>query len=105
MLKRGKYQRGYLPSITLLGNLIVFFFSIYLSINCRGGTDFPELGITVEPKKGRALLWPSVHDSDPLKDDPRMRHQALPVKEGLKFAANGWIHLFNYVDAQKKGCH
>eukprot|EP00980_Cylindrotheca_fusiformis_P013387 scaffold3410_cov141-Cylindrotheca_fusiformis.AAC.30 len=70
-----------------------------------GGTNFPDLGITVEPKKGRALLWPSIYDSDPLKDDPRMRHQALPVKEGTKFAANGWIHLFNYVDAQKRGCH
>jgi prolyl 4-hydroxylase len=71
----------------------------------RGGTNFPDLGVTVEPKKGRALLWPSVYDSNPFQDDPRMRHQALPVKLGTKFAANGWIHLFNYVDPQKRGCH
>mmetsp|Transcript_10336 Transcript_10336/g.15539 ORF Transcript_10336/g.15539 Transcript_10336/m.15539 type:complete len:504 (-) Transcript_10336:508-2019(-) len=32
-----------------------------------GGTNFPRLGITVNPKRGRLLLWPSVLDSDPTK--------------------------------------
>jgi len=41
------------------------------------------------PKRGRALLWPSVLDSDPNKKDPRTTHQALPVGKGsLKFGAN-----------------
>lgn len=70
-----------------------------------GGTDFPDLGITVMPKRGRALLWPSVYDSDPLASDPRMRHQALPVTAGTKYASNGWIHLYNYVDPQSRGCN
>lgn len=62
-----------------------------------GGTDFPDLGITVMPKRGRALLWPSVLDSDPSSIDSRTRHQALPVTAGLKYASNGWIHLYDYV--------
>lgn len=65
-----------------------------------GGTDFPDLGITVMPKKGSALLWPSIYDSDPMESDPRMRHQALPVKAGIKFATNGWIHMYDYVGPQ-----
>ena len=67
---------------------------MYLSdVEAGGGTDFPQLGITVNPKKGRALLWPSVFDSEPMKSDNRMKHQALPVEAGTKFAANGWIHM------------
>jgi len=41
------------------------------------------------PKQGRALLWPSVLNSDPHEVDPRTTHQALPVgKDSLKFGAN-----------------
>lgn len=69
-----------------------------------GGTDFPDLGIKVDAKKGRALLWPSVYDSDPNKDDRRMKHQALPVEKGIKFAANVWFHLYDHESAKKKGC-
>jgi hypothetical protein len=37
---------------------------MYLSdVDAGGGTDFPRLGITVMPKKGRALLWPSVYNT------------------------------------------
>lgn len=87
------------------GPRILTFF-IYLSdVEAGGGTNFPDLGITVNPKKGSALLWPSVLDADPGEVDPRTRHQALPVEAGTKFAMNGWIHLFNYVDPQERGCN
>ena len=56
------------------------------------------------PKAGRAVLWPSVYDSDPLKDDQRTFHEALPVVAGTKFAANGWIHMYDYVAPQSRGC-
>ena len=58
-----------------------------------GGTDFPDLGITILPKKGRAVLWPSVYNAKPMNADTRMKHQALPVEEGTKFGANAWIHM------------
>lgn len=87
------------------GPRILTFF-IYLSdVEGGGGTNFPKLDITVMPKRGRALLWPSVLDSDPSVIDNRMKHQALPVEAGTKFAANGWIHLHDYVGPQSRGCN
>ena len=49
-----------------------------------GGTNFDTLDITVEPKTGRALLWPSVLDDEPHEKDGRTTHQALPVIAGVK---------------------
>jgi prolyl 4-hydroxylase len=63
------------------------------------------MDLTILPKAGRALLWPSVFDSDPMNDDIRTSHEALPVEAGIKFAANGWIHQFDYVFAQSRGCN
>ena len=70
-----------------------------------GGTKFNKLHHTVMPKMGRAVLWPSVLDSNPLKEDMRMYHEALPVEAGTKFAANGWIHLYDYLGPQSRGCN
>lgn len=55
-----------------------------------GGTHFDRLNITVTPKKGRALIWPSVLNRDPNVADWRTQHQALPVKAGVKYGANAW---------------
>ena len=57
---------------------------------CGGGTGFPELNITVQPKKGSALLWPSVLDEKPNEKDDRTDHEALAVKKGIKYGANAW---------------
>ena len=57
---------------------------------CGGGTAFPELNITVQPKKGSALLWPSVLDDKPNEKDERTDHEALVVKKGIKYGANAW---------------
>jgi prolyl 4-hydroxylase len=45
-----------------------------------------------------------VLDSDPTRQDPRTHHQALPVTKGTKFAANAWIHLFDYKMPNLWGC-
>ena len=57
-----------------------------------GGTNFPSLGVTVQPKVGRAVLWPSVLDENPHQVDERTIHEALPVTAGLKYGVNSWIH-------------
>jgi prolyl 4-hydroxylase len=67
--------------------------TVYLYLNdvdAGGGTNFPDLDITCMPKRGRALLWPSVLNDDPLTMDPRTFHQALPVEGGIKYGANAW---------------
>lgn len=61
-----------------------------------GGTQFLDLNITVMPKVGRALLWPSVLDEDPTKKDDRTYHQALPVEKGVKFGSKCLCCCANY---------
>jgi len=39
----------------------------------------------VTPKRGRALIWPSVLNEDPHKKDDRTEHEAMPVLKGEKF--------------------
>lgn len=79
---------------------------LYLNdVEAGGGTDFPTLGITVMPKKGRALIWPSVQNSNPNAKDGRTTHQALPVEKGIKYGANAWIHQRNFKDVYHRGCH
>jgi prolyl 4-hydroxylase len=87
------------------GPRILTFFLYLSDVEAGGGTNFPDLDITIMPKKGRALLWPSVLNADPMQKDGRMMHQALDVESGTKFAANGWIHMYDYVTAQSKGCN
>ena len=41
-----------------------------------GETSFSKLGLDVRPKKGRALVWPSVLNGNPNEWDDRMFHEA-----------------------------
>ena len=44
----------------------LFTFFLYLSDVEEGGeTRFTKLNISVKPRKGSAILWPSVHSDDP----------------------------------------
>jgi hypothetical protein len=99
---------------------------LYLNdVEAGGGTMFTGLNITVMPKRGRALFWPSVLDDSPHDKDSRTNHQgtayiqpivliatfsfaflilkisqffytALPVEAGIKYGANGWYHQFDF---------
>lgn len=86
------------------GPRILTFFLYLSDVEAGGGTHFPKLGHTIEAKRGRALLWPSILDSDPSKEDSRTTHEALSVEVGTKFAANGWVHLYDFVGPNSKGC-
>ena len=73
-----------------------------------GGTRFPNVGgvggITVQPVAGSAILWPSTLDHQPMEADHRTMHEALPVEEGIKYAANMWIHQFSFKTPSERGC-
>ena len=58
-----------------------------------GGTYFKDLDITVQPKTGRAVVWPSVRDEFPDRKDPRTSHEALPVKKGIKYGGKKYIAM------------
>lgn len=78
---------------------------LYLNdVEAGGGTDFPLLDLTVMPKKGSALIWPSVKDSAPDEKDHRTDHQALPVEAGTKYGANAWVHQRTFKDPYARSC-
>ena len=83
----------------------LYTFFMYLNDGVEGGeTHFPLLNISVAPKRGRALLWPSVMDGAPLERDQRTEHAALAVQKGVKYAANYWLHMHDFQEPSKKGC-
>ncbi len=82
----------------------MYTFFVYLSVvEEGGGTRFTDLGITVEPKLGRAILWPSVLGSDLRTSEPKTHHEALPVVRGVKLAANLWQHLYDFKTPSQSG--
>jgi prolyl 4-hydroxylase len=83
--------------------ILTFYF--YLSdVDEGGGTNFPNLNLTVAPKKGRAVLWPSVLNDDPNSEDTRTNHEALAVVRGVKYGFNSWIHQRDFKGAVERGC-
>lgn len=90
----------------LIGGPRIITVFMYLNDVEEGGeTAFPPLSnLTVSPKRGSALIWPSVLDEDPEEIDERTFHTALPVKKGIKYGANAWLHLRNYSAASDIDC-
>ena len=63
--------------------------TVYFYLNdvpAGGGTHFPSVqnGLTVAPKRGSIVIWPSVLDGRTGERDERTGHAALPVEEGIK---------------------
>ena len=66
------------------GPRILTFF-LYLSDVEEGGeTAFPLLDLAVKPQKGKAVLWPSVHDDDLEMPEQLSLHEARPVIKGTR---------------------
>ena len=83
----------------------LYTFFMYLSDVEKGGeTRFTKLNISVAPKKGSAILWPSVFSDDPWSTDDRTYHEACTVQAGTKYSANFWIHMFEFQKALGRGC-
>lgn len=109
-----KYDKGqldnlhhdYIPDLLSrpCGPRLVSFLLFLSDVKGGGETKFPQLDVTVQPKKGRAIVWPLVKDSNPLKKDKRMYSQALPVEKGVKYVVKGWFHYYDYVEPREKGC-
>jgi hypothetical protein len=93
--------------------MTVFIYLNTLPEGAGGGTNFPDLNITVNPVQGTVLIWPSVLSRNPNQQDTRTFHQALPVlaynlppddpnqddDQGryVKYAANSWYALASLV--------
>ena len=78
---------------------------VYLSdVDEGGGTKFNKLNITVMPRVGRAVLWPSVRNDRLDSPDYRTMHEAMPVLAGTKYAANAWLHRYDFRTPHGAGC-
>ncbi|KAL7540537.1 hypothetical protein ACHAWF_006709 [Thalassiosira exigua] len=87
------------------GPRLLTFFMYFNEVTSGGGTRFPLLNnLTVEPRQSRVLIWPSVLDKDPYLEDKRTSHEAMPVLEGEKYAANAWIHTRDFQGPFLAGC-
>ena len=107
--REGEYYKHHHDSSSgnenkVIGHRILTFFLYLNDVEEGGETHFTNLGISVTPKKGRALIWPSVLNEDPDSSDPRMYHEAREVVKGEKLAANHWIHQYDFVNANLWGC-
>ena len=62
---------------------------VYLRDVEEGGeTKFPQLGISVKPRKGLALIWNSMNSHG--ECDPTSFHNAAKVIKGHKFIIQRW---------------
>ena len=57
-----------------------------------------------QPKAGKAVLWPATLPDQPMVSDDRTHHEALPVTKGVKYAANFWLHQYDYWGPHYAGC-
>ena len=55
-------------------------------------------------RAAQALLWPNVKNGDLGASDMRTDHEALPPLAGLKYAANLWLHQFDFRGPNAHGC-
>jgi hypothetical protein len=78
----------------------LYTFFIYLSdVEAGGETRFTRLNMSVTPRSGSAILWPSVMSDDPYTTDERTYHEAVAVTRGVKYSANFWIHMYEFQQA------
>jgi len=54
-----------------------------------GGTDFPRLGVHVEPERGKAVKFLNCGDDG--RPNPETLHAGLPVIRGEKWLATLWF--------------
>ena len=68
--------------------------------------DEYECGLLVRPQRGHAVLWPNARLDDLGRQNPFTEHMALPIHgcdDCVKWAANVWIHLYDFKAAHLQG--
>ena len=76
------------------GGFRVTTFMIYLSnVESGGHTIFPQAGISVKPKEGKALFWFNCGPQGQNPSDSRIYHLGCPVLYGNKWIANKWVKI------------
>ena len=92
------------PRYSAWGPRLYTFFMYLSDVESGGETRFTKLNISVTPRKGAAILWPSVLSHDPWTMEQLTYHEAVAVTAGEKYAANFWIHMFEFQKMLQNGC-
>lgn len=86
----GQQYRPHVDTIAGAVNQRVKTVLIYLNEGYGGGeTRFAEVGVTITPKGGDAIVFTNVLPDG--RPDPASRHAGLPVTSGVKWLATRWI--------------
>ena len=81
------------------------FFLCLVDSEDGGAIGFPEIDWTfLKLKKGQALLWSNVLDSDPSRKHPEMMNELLPVVTGESVTAKVYIHAADWRKENARGC-
>jgi prolyl 4-hydroxylase len=68
---------------------------MYLNDDFKGGeTVFPHIGLSIRPKRGKAILFRSTDKYEQIYEEAK--HQGMPVLEGKKYICTKWAHLRAY---------
>lgn len=68
---------------------------VFLNEPGKGGeTDFPELGLSVEPARGALLTWNNMDRQG--RANPATLHAGLPVVAGEKYIVTQWYRLHEW---------
>jgi prolyl 4-hydroxylase len=87
----GQQYRNHFDGVPGLANQRVLTALVYLNHGYRGGgTCFPKAGLTVEGRKGDALVFRNASADGRI--DSMSEHAGLPVADGTKLLASRWIH-------------
>ncbi|XP_061180354.1 prolyl 4-hydroxylase subunit alpha-1-like [Saccostrea echinata] len=74
---------------------------VYLQdVEDGGETKFPELGIWVKPRKGRALVWNNMNEEG--KCEPMSIHNAAVVNKGHKYIIQRWYYYKSFYSLGKR---
>lgn len=65
-------------------------------VEAGGGTAFPEAGLVIEARAGRAVAFGNLDQAG--RPDPRSLHAGLPVERGEKWLATLWLRQRRYRD-------
>ena len=72
------------------GQRMITALSYLNDVEDGGATYFPELNISINPKKGNVLVFHNTI-SETTNINPRSLHAGMPVTSGEKWAANLWF--------------
>ncbi len=96
----------WMPAGPRIISLFLFLSEANAEVTEGGSLGFPNLDwLYVKPRKGLGVLWPNVHVENLYDVDRWMDVELFPLEDGEQMIG-GYFHirLFDWVDANSRGC-